>query len=169
MKPIVVIIGVSGSGKSTLGRVLADQLHVPFIEGDDYHPDSNVQKMRAGTPLNDKDRYSWLNALHEVALAHAIPGVVMTCSALKESYRKQLSNGMEDQFVWILLDGTFEVIQDRMKERKDHFMPPALLRSQFDTLEKPEYALSLDVEESTEVQSEKALAWIQKKHPDAGA
>ena len=168
-KPIVVIMGVSGSGKSTLGRVLAQQLHVPFIEGDDYHPVSNVEKMRAGTPLNDQDRYAWLKALNEVALEHVSKGAVMACSALKETYRKQLSHKMADNFIWILLDGTYEIIQNRMKERKDHFMPPALLRSQFDTLEKPDYALWLDIEEVTDIQCEKALEWIQKKHPDRGA
>lgn len=162
-------MGVSGSGKSTLGRLLADQLNVPFIEGDDYHPDSNVEKMSAGIPLNDSDRYAWLQTLHDVASTHTEEGAVMACSALKESYRNQLSDTMEDLFIWVLLDGTYEVIQNRMKERKDHFMPPALLRSQFDTLERPDYALRLDIGEATHIQCEKALEWIQRKYPDWGA
>lgn len=166
---IIVIMGVSGCGKSTLGRAIAASLQVPFIEGDDYHPQSNVVKMSEGVPLDDTDRTIWLSALHKEAAAHTNSGAVIACSALRESYRRQLSSGMEDHFLWIFLDGTYDVIYGRMQARKAHFMPPALLRSQFETLEKPSYALRLEVDLTADEQVKKALDWIQKKAPDIGA
>lgn len=168
-KAIIVVMGVSGCGKSTLGRAIASSLEMPFIEGDDYHPESNVAKMSRGVPLDDTDRSVWLDALHQKALETVSTGAVIACSALKESYRKHLSKGIAEQFLWILLDGTYEVIHSRMQARKSHFMPPALLRSQFETLEKPDYALYIDVDQPAEEQAKIALDWIKKKAPNTGA
>jgi len=160
---IIVVMGVSGCGKSTLGQALASALHIPFLEGDDFHPETNVAKMSAGIPLQDEDRESWLEILHDLAEENLEDGAVLACSALKESYRQQLSTGMEDRFAWIYLDGTYKEIYERMQGRSDHFMPPALLRSQFETLEIPDYALRIEVGMPTAEQVEAALEWIQKK------
>ena len=168
-KAIIVIMGVSGCGKSTLGQAIAHALQLSFIEGDNYHPQSNVDKMRKGVPLDDTDWSVWLSALHKEAAAHAHSGAVIACSALKESYRHQLSIGMEDQFLWIHLHGTYDVILSRMQARSAHFMPLALLRSQFDTLEIPAYALRLEVDLPADEQTRTALDWIQKKAPGGGA
>lgn len=169
MKAIIVVMGVSGCGKSTLGQAIASALQLPFIEGDDFHPDSNVAKMSEGIPLQDEDRASWLSALHDLAKSHLATGAVLACSALKESYRQQLSAGMTDSFLWILPEGTYEEIHGRMRARSDHFMPPALLISQFETLEIPDYAFRVAVGKSTAEQLEASLDWIQKKAPGMGA
>ncbi len=140
-------MGVSGSGKSTIGRSLAEALKVPFIDGDDHHPKANVAKMTAGEPLNDSDRAGWLKILNKIALEHRASGAVIACSALKEIYRQILSENLEDNCQWVILKGTFELIQQRMKNRAEHFMPSALLQSQFNTLEMPEYGIHLDISE----------------------
>jgi len=144
---VIIVMGVSGSGKSTIGQMLAHALHLPFFDGDDYHPVENVSKMQAGIPLNDADRYSWLQRLH--ALASDIlkqNGGVIACSALKESYRKLLMDGIAHQVKWILLDGEYDLIKDRMQGRRAHFMPIELLASQLDTLEIPSYAIRISID-----------------------
>jgi gluconokinase len=137
--PPIVIMGVSGSGKSTVGGALAARLHVPFIEADDLHPKSNREKMSAGIPLTDDDRWPWLEAvgarMEEVRLEGH--GVVATCSALKRVYRDRLRSKVTGPLVFVLLDSPKAVIAGRMGRRKGHFMPPALLDSQLATLEKP--------------------------------
>ena len=140
-------MGVSGSGKSTIGRTLAEALDIPFIDGDDHHPKANVAKMTAGEPLNDSDRAGWLKILNKIALENSSRGAVIACSALKERYRQILSENLEDNCQWVILKGTFELIQQRMKNRAEHFMPSALLQSQFNTLEMPEYGIHLDISE----------------------
>ena len=146
-KVVIFVMGVSGSGKSTIGRMLADELHLPFFDGDDYHPMENVAKMKAGIPLEDVDRYSWLNRLHDLAIETLKQnGGVIACSALKESYRKILMNGIEQNVKWIFLDGDFDLIKKRMESRQSHYMPAKLLQSQFDTLEIPTYATSISID-----------------------
>ncbi|MFM1879555.1 MAG: hypothetical protein RLZZ241_2421 [Bacteroidota bacterium] len=147
---IYIIMGVSASGKTTLGKVLAAKLNLQFLDGDDFHPPENIAKMSAGIPLQDSDRYIWLNRLNLAAKANKNNGAVIACSALKESYRNILSEGFEAQIVWIVLHGTFEFVQARIQDRKDHFMPPGLLKSQFDTLELPPYGIHLPVTLSPE-------------------
>lgn len=142
---IYVIMGVSACGKTTLGRALAGELAVPFFDGDDFHLPESIAKMAAGQPLNDADRRGWLGRLNEVARAHRQTGAVIACSALKERYREWLSEGLEDAMVWVVLTGSFEEISERIENRKGHFMPPALLRSQFETLELPAYGIHLPV------------------------
>ena len=135
---IVVVMGVSGSGKSTVAALLAAALGCQFQEGDDLHPPENVAKMRAGTPLTDADRMPWLHKIAEEIDGWRARGEcgVLTCSALKRSYRDIIISGRRD-VVLIYLKGSRELIHRRMVARHGHFMPVALLDSQFATLEEP--------------------------------
>ncbi len=138
-------MGVSGTGKSTIGKLLSERLQIPFFDGDDFHPEANIRKMRAGKPLNDDDRQGWLSKLNQLVQQHKTTGAVIACSALKESYRKTLKTNMEDKLDFVYLEGTFELIKSRMENRKDHFMPLDLLQSQFDTLEPPSNGIAVDI------------------------
>jgi gluconokinase len=145
-------MGVSGSGKSLIGAALARALGVEFVEGDDYHPAANVQRMSSGIPLTDDDRAGWLRALG-VRIREAKDagtGLVMTCSALKRSYRDVLrADAGELRFVF--LRGPRSLIAERLANRRGHFMPPNLLESQFAALEEPspdEQAWVCDISES---------------------
>lgn len=144
---IVVLMGVSGSGKSAVGKALAAKLGWRFIEGDDFHPPTNVEKMKSGQPLTDEDRRPWLRAIREEIDAACERGesMVLACSALKHDYRDYLEAHEPEcvRFVW--LEGSEELIQQRLKERKGHFMPAGLLHSQFEALEPPEDALRVDI------------------------
>ena len=160
-KTILYIMGVSGCGKSTVGKLLAERLNLSFFDGDDYHPEKNVQKMAKGNPLNDQDREGWLQNLNKLAKQYAESGAIIACSALKESYRIVLKQGIDEQIVFIFLKGTFEEIRDRLRARKEHFMPIALLQSQFDILEVPKDAISISVQKKPEEIIEEILATIQ--------
>lgn len=143
-KSIFFICGVSGCGKSSVGQALASELQIDFADGDDFHPEANVTKMSTGQPLNDDDRKGWLEAINRHVADH--PGdIVVACSALKEIYRQAMSEGISDQIHWIFLDGDFDLIHSRMKARADHWMPAALLQSQFDILSIPDYAMIYDI------------------------
>lgn len=136
LSPHLVVMGVSGSGKTTVATRLAELLGRPFAEADDMHPPANVTKMAAGTPLTDDDRGPWLRTVRDWLTAQAEQGrsAVVTCSALRRPYRdvlREAAGGVR----FVHLDGDPEVIAARMRERKGHFMPPSLLRSQLDTLE----------------------------------
>ncbi|GHF18852.1 gluconokinase [Pseudolysinimonas yzui] len=136
-------MGVSGTGKSTIGRGLAETLGLPFVEGDDLHPPANVAKMAAGIPLTDADRAPWLDRI----AAELDRPVVITCSALKRSYRDRLRAAAPD-LVLVYLHGSPELLAARMAQRDGHFMPPSLLESQLATLEEPsadEDAIPVDV------------------------
>jgi len=145
----VVVMGVSGSGKSTVGAALARRLEVPFADADDFHPPANIAKMIARVPLDDQDRHPWLEAVGEWLAAHP-DGGVMSCSALKRRYRDQLRHhaaGVE----FLLLAGSPEVIAARQARRRGHFMPAALVTSQFATLEPlepDEHGVVIDVGQS---------------------
>ena len=148
--PRLIIMGVSGCGKSTVGRRLAERIGVPFLEGDELHPPSNVALMAAGTPLTDADRAGWLDAIAQrLSGLGRSEGLVVSCSALKRAYRDRLREATPDlQFVH--LHGTRALLAARLRERQDHYMPPTLLDSQLDTLESPnsdEPALTLDITE----------------------
>lgn len=126
-------MGVSGSGKSTVGAALAQRLGVPFVDADTLHSAANIAKMAAGEPLDDEDRYPWLEKVGEWLARHCDGGVV-SCSALKRKYRDQLRAHCPS-IEFLHLSGSAELIGGRLADRSDHFMPAALLRSQLDTLE----------------------------------
>ena len=142
----VIVMGVAGSGKTTVGEQLAQHLGWNFYDADAFHPAENLAKMANGTPLNDTDRVPWLaalNALISTSLKENRPAV-LACSALKESYRRQLLAGNEGvQFVY--LKGSYDLIWSRISRRKDHYMKPQMLQSQFEALEEPSDALTVDV------------------------
>ena len=139
-------MGVSGSGKTTIGQKLTAATGIPFFDGDDFHPPANKEKMKAGHPLNDNDRKEWLQSINRLAREQSTKkGAIIACSALKEKYRTVLSSGIVSPVYWVLLHGSFELIHERMKLRKEHFMPPDLLQSQFDTLELPANAILADI------------------------
>jgi gluconokinase len=142
---IVLLMGVSGVGKTTIGQALAQQLQWRFADADDFHPAANVAKMHAGIPLDDADRAPWLQSLRDSIVGWIAAGqsVVLACSALKQAYRRQLLVSPEVRLVY--LHGDFSLIAQRLGERHGHYMNPGLLRSQFDTLEAPEDAVSVDV------------------------
>ncbi|MFD7549867.1 gluconokinase [Streptomyces sp. NPDC059578] len=127
-------MGVAGTGKTTIGPLLADRLGVPYAEGDDFHPAANIAKMSAGTPLTDEDRWPWLDAIGEWARGRTGLGGVVSSSALKRSYRDRLRTAAPD-LVFLHLAGDRSLIEDRMSHREGHFMPTALLDSQFATLQ----------------------------------
>jgi gluconokinase len=131
---LLVVMGVSGSGKSTVGAAIAQRLRVPYADADDLHPAANVAKMSAGQPLDDHDRWPWLETIGEWLAAHAGTGGVMSCSALKRRYRDQLRHHAAE-VTFLHLDGSHEVIAARQASRPGHFMPASLLHSQFATLE----------------------------------
>jgi gluconokinase len=145
----IVVMGVSGSGKSTVGAALAQRLRVPFADADDFHPPANIAKMSAGHALDDDDRYPWLETIGDWLADHR-DGGVMSCSALKRKYRDQLRRHCAD-VRFLHLSGTTDVIARRQASRPGHFMPAALLTSQFDTLEPldaDEQGISIDVVQS---------------------
>ncbi|WP_405521747.1 gluconokinase [Streptomyces canus] len=131
---VVVVMGVAGTGKTTIGPLLAARLGVPYAEGDDFHPPANIAKMSAGTPLTDEDRRPWLDAIGSWAHGRAELGGVVSCSALKRSYRDRL-RAEAPGVVFVHLAGDRSLIEDRMSHRQGHFMPTALLDSQFATLQ----------------------------------
>ncbi len=139
---IVVLMGVSGVGKTTIGALVAQRLGWRFIEGDEYHPQKNIDKMAAGIPLDDADRWPWLDALNRMLRNER--DAVVTCSALKESYRRRLLEGIDDVLL-VHLHGSKALIAARVAERKHRYMPASLLDSQFATLEPPAHALHIDV------------------------
>ncbi len=142
---IFIVMGVSACGKTTLGEALAAEFGCPFFDGDDFHPPENIVKMKAEEPLGDSDREGWLKALNALARKHTgSGGAVIACSALKEKYRDWLREGLDPgEICWVVLTGTFEDILERIQARADHYMPPALLRSQFADLEVPDYGIHL--------------------------
>ena len=143
---IIIVMGVSGSGKTTLGRLLAESLHWPFYEGDNYHPLSSMTKMSSGIPLTDEDREPWLAALKEMirSLSKKSQPAVITCSALKQAYRDYLTV-QHARMIFVYLKGSDALIRQRLQRREAHFMKDNLLDSQFKTLEEPEDVLTLDL------------------------
>ena len=143
----VVIMGVSGCGKSSVGEGLSRHLGIPYRDGDDLHPPANVEKMRAGVPLTDDDRWPWLDRVAQV-LALEAP-VIVGCSALRRAYRDRLRAGAGGPVRFIHLTGSREVISARMAKRTGHYMPSSLLDSQFAALEvpAPTEALAIDIDQ----------------------
>ncbi|MFI9613935.1 gluconokinase [Streptomyces sp. NPDC052023] len=157
---VVVVMGVAGTGKTTIGPLLAARLGVPYAEGDDFHPQANIDKMTAGTPLDDADRWPWLDAIGAWAHERTGLGGVVSSSALKRSYRDRL-RAAAPGIVFVHLTGDRELIEDRMTHRHGHFMPAALLDSQFATLQPlqaDEAGVAVDVSGTPEQITELAVA-----------
>jgi len=148
MSVIVVLMGVAGSGKTTIGKMLADAIPCPFLEGDSLHSQANVEKMSHGIPLTDADRAPWLSAIHAriVDVYNRGDSLVVGCSALRQSYRTVLADGLP--LTWVYLKGSPELIRSRILHRASHFMKVDMLASQFGALEEPSDALVVDVSES---------------------
>ena len=147
---IMVVMGVSGCGKSTIGQQLADRLGWPFFDGDAFHPPANIDKMSRGIPLNDDDRSDWLAAIADRMreLIAIDQSGVFACSALKQKYRDQLS--VSDQVRFVYLRGDYDLIWSRMQQRAGHYMKANMLASQFEALEEPSDALTLDITRAPE-------------------
>lgn len=139
---VVVVMGVSGSGKTTVGKLLARRLGWRFYEGDDFHPQANVDKMSRGVPLDDGDRRPWLDNLHRLIERTVAAGdnAILACSALKRSYRERLAGGLPD-VRFVFLQAGPELLRQRLESRRDHFMKADLLDSQLATLEEPRDAV----------------------------
>jgi carbohydrate kinase (thermoresistant glucokinase family) len=161
---IVLVMGVSGAGKSTIGRALADALGADFLEADTFHSPANVAKMTKGVPLDDSDRWPWLDAIGQ-ALDQAVRDgkrVVLACSALKQAYRDRLlKNGGRTGFT-VFLKGEPDLIAARMSGRSGHYMPPTLLPSQLATLEPPEDAIVIDIAAAPEEIMREILAKLPR-------
>ena len=145
---IIVVMGVTGAGKTTIGRLLAEELAWTFFDADDFHPQSNVEKMRRGEPLTDDDRVAWLESLEGLIRENlrAASNIVLACSALKASYRSRLLINAQVRLVY--LKATRSLIQQRLAERRGHYMNLSLIESQFAILEEPERAITLDAASS---------------------
>ena len=137
-KRVYVVMGVSSSGKSAVGERLAERLGWQFLDADDFHPQANVEKMSRGEPLDDGDRAPWLTRLREIISEHLEEDkrLILACSALKERYRERLR--LDRRVGFIYLEGSFELIQERMSAREGHFMKTEMLASQFEALEEPD-------------------------------
>ena len=159
----IILMGVSGWGKTTVGKKLANALDLPYYEGDAFHPQENVEKMASGIPLTDEDRAGWLEKLSELIHARLQEGAsgILSCSALKEKYREML-RVYQDQVRFIYLKGTYQLILTRMEDRKGHYMPSDLLKSQFDALEEPENVLTIDIDQSPDAIVEEALKYLHQ-------
>ena len=147
----LVLMGVTGSGKTTIGELLSQELGWPFLDGDDFHPEANVQKMAVGIPLTDEDRFPWLERLAAEMREHVDSGrdCIMACSALKARYREILAQDREEvRFVY--LKGTEELIGRRLVERTHRYMPASLLQSQFEALEDPAQSFVVDISSTPE-------------------
>ena len=157
---MIVVMGVSGCGKTTVGKHLAAHLKLPFYDADDFHSQTSIEKMRRGTPLTDQDRYPWLQLLSERMEQWDIEaGAVLACSALKETYRNILS--ARSKVDWVYLSASFETIHQRMKKR-DHFMKPDMLQSQFDALEIPNYGIHVDASHSARETVSKIITQLKR-------
>jgi gluconokinase len=169
-QPVLVIMGVSGSGKSTVAGILAGQLGWDLEEGDDLHPPANVEKMAAGTPLTDDDRWPWLDRVADWIRDHTragLPGII-TCSALKRIYRDRMSG---DDVVFVHLTGSKDTISHRLAARTDHYMPTTLLDSQISTLEPPgpdENIIVIDVGRKPADEAAEIITRLHL-HPETGS
>lgn len=164
-KPLVVVVmGVAGTGKTTIGPLVAERLGVPYAEGDDFHPEANIAKMSAGVPLDDADRWPWLDAIGRWAAERAGLGGVVSSSALKRSYRDRLRTAAPGA-VFLHLTGDRALIEGRMAARRGHFMPTALLDSQFAALQPlgdDEAGVAVDVSGTPEEITGRAVAALRR-------
>jgi gluconokinase len=172
---VVILMGVSGSGKTAVGQALAARLGWAFEDADNWHPASNVAKMRSGRPLNDEDRAPWLQSLNRIIRSRIAErrGTVLACSALKAKYRETLRNGVHGTGTlrFVYLRGTYKQIDQRLRERSGHFMPESLLRSQFEALEEPtaDEAFVVDTALSIEAAVEAIIVGLKLDSSSSGA
>jgi gluconokinase/6-phosphogluconolactonase len=169
----LVVMGVSGSGKSTIGEALSRRLGWRYEDGDSFHPPANVAKMSAGQPLTDEDRWPWLRAIAaEIERCRqAGEHIIIACSALKKAYRDILVHGRDD-IRMVYLNGSHDLVADRLGHRKDHFMPPGLLDSQFATLEPPsadERPITVSIDAPVEVIVDRVLEQLPLAQADRSA
>jgi gluconokinase len=145
----IVLMGVSGCGKTSVGQRLSQKFGWPFFDGDDYQPQENIAKMAAGTPLDDDDRFPWLVTLNNLISEHLEKEqtLLLASSALKQKYRDHLAQG-NPQIVFVYLKGDFDLIFKRMESRAGHYMKAQMLRSQFEALEEPNNALTVEISQS---------------------
>ncbi len=167
--PLVVVMGVSGSGKTTVGAALAQRLRVPFADADDFHPRVNIDKMSAGIPLTDTDRGPWLATIARWLTDHAATGGVTSCSALKQAYRDVLAAAAPHVY-FVHLHGDPDVVAARVAGRPGHFMPAALVESQFATLEPlgpDEHGAVLEVDQPVDDLVSQSIALLTSRTPEA--
>ena len=162
----VVVMGVSGAGKTSVAQDLAARLGWTFVEGDKLHPQANIEKMAHGTPLNDDDRWPWLDLIGAELSASTSRGesIVATCSSLKVSYRERLCTAAGGTLYFVFLKGSEELLSVRMGERQGHFMPTSLLQSQLATLESPEGepdVVTVDIDASIDVIVDRAISGLE--------
>ncbi|AWW33891.1 gluconate kinase [Mannheimia varigena] len=161
-----ILMGVSSTGKTSVGTAVAQKLGLKLIDGDDLHPRANIVKMASGTPLNDDDRRPWLERINDAAfsLEQKSEKGIIVCSALKKKYRDQIREGNAD-VKFLFLNGSFELVLERMKQRKGHFMKPEMLQSQFNTLEIPQAdepdVIFIDIDGSFEEVVEQCVAAVE--------
>lgn len=159
----IVVMGVAGTGKTEIARRLADVLGAPFVEADAFHSSANVERMRLGIGLTDEDRWPWLNAVCEAALAERRRPVVIACSVLKRSYRELFRRRLGAVRI-LFLHGPLDLVAERLRERKDHFASISLLESQFQALESPaqdEQAITLDIAQKPQAIVAQALEMLR--------
>ena len=159
---IVILMGVSGVGKTTIGQVLSAKLGWPLFDADEFHSAASIEKMRSGTPLEDADRWPWLDRMNAMLVEKAGSGqsVLLACSALKQVYRDRLARDIVD-LRWVHLKGSFDLIRKRLETRKGHYMKAGLLESQFATLEEPGNALGFDIDDTPDAIADSILRQLQ--------
>ena len=145
---VIVLMGVSGSGKTTIGRILSIRTDIPFFDGDDFHPDANVQKMAKGTPLTDQDRVAWIGQIADFINGAPAKHKILACSALSKFVRGLMIKEIKEYCYFVFLKGSHDLIKERMDNREKHYMKSVMLASQFETLEEPESALIMSIENS---------------------
>ena len=162
---VVVLMGVTGTGKTTVGEALAARTGWPFADADDFHSAANRAKMHAGIPLTDEDREPWLQSLHQQIVTWLGDGVnILACSALEESYRTELTSGTGPRSVrFVFLTGPPELIRQRMEARHGHYMPESLLPSQLATLEQPQDAMEISIDQTVPAMVDQILSALAKE------
>lgn len=162
-KPQVIVMGVSAVGKSTVAAVLARELGTPFVDADALHPSANVERMARGIPLRDEDRWPWLDLVGEELAGARTTGLVIACSALRRTYRDRIRR-RAPEVLFLHLEGSRELLGQRAAERRNHFMPPALLDSQFSILEhlgEDEAGVVLPVDDAVDTIAQNAYEWVK--------
>ena len=162
---ILIVMGVSSSGKSTIGYLLSERLGWPILDGDDFHLRANVEKMSRGIPLTDEDRYPWLDRLAELIADHLKKdqSMILACSALKQAYRTRLVVD-PSKTLFIYLKGSYKLILARMSERSGHYMKPHMLVSQLSTLEEPQDALTVSIDQTPEQIVNSVVDYLKADH-----